>query len=526
VFPKGLERWVLALTLTLPLLAPACHGRGSSSSGSTDNARSSTAEPGAGPMFTFITWEITSLDPLRLDDPSMSFTLANVYQTLVKMNVTGDNFEPDLAQEWTLSPDGTVWTFHLRKDAKFFDGTGVTAKDVVFSLRRTKDAANAWQWLLRDVDKIEAEDDYTAVISLKQPTAPFLSYLSLIPNAILSADFFKDAPPEKIENQPMGSGPYMLAEWKKGESLTFTANPHYFRQGYPKTKRVKLVYLRDDNTRVIKLLSGEVDAIDGAPMARIAELNASGQFDTQMRPWTTIGKVSLNNKAGPTANVDFRKALAYATNREALVKVVMFGHAKPATSFLPENTLFFSKDLKGYTYDLDRAKEHMARSGVKAGTPLQILIHAGDERRTMTATALKEMWGKLGLEITIKPLDPPTVMSKLEKGDFQASPTGWTHEILDPSHLAEFELGYKAARSCFTGYESAKMNELLAAGVRERDVKKREQIYTEIQELAIEDSPLIWLYYGPLTFTLKKNVEGFTRRIDGAWILENVAIRQ
>jgi ABC-type transport system substrate-binding protein len=132
------------------------------------------------------------------------------------------------------------------------------------------------------VDKILAKDDYTVTISLTRPLAPFLAYLSVFANGILSADHFKDAPPSKLENQPMGSGPYMLGEWKKGEHLVLTANPHYWKPGYPKTKEVKLAYIPNEYTLVIKLQSGEVDGIDTPPMARLDELHESGRFDTRV----------------------------------------------------------------------------------------------------------------------------------------------------------------------------------------------------------------------------------------------------
>lgn len=520
-------RWFVALSLILSIVLAACSGGKSPDPGPANSGNSgSTEKPNAKSSFTYaIQREPDNLDPVTQDGNPNIYTFLNIYQTLIKLNAAGTDFEGDLAETWSPNADSTVWTFNLRKDAKFSNGTGVTAKDVVFSLGRSKDVKGPWQWAMTDVEKIEAKDDHTVVITLKQPSAPFLSNISLFANAILSADFFKDASPEKFSNEPMGSGPYMLAEWKKGEHITLKANPHYFKAGLPKTKEVQLLYIPDDDTRIIKLQAGEVDGIDNPPMARVAELKANPNLDMQLNPSTAVAHLALNNSYGPLKNVDFRKALAYATDREGIVKAVLFGNGTPATSFLPQSTLFFDKNLKGYNYDLNKAKELMAKAGVPAGTKLEILVRAGNQIHIQTATAIKEMWSKLGLEIEINPMDPAAANAKFKADDYQVNVTGWTNDIPDPSQLTEYELGFKLSHSYHTMYQSDKMDALIAASAREMDVKKREQIFHEIQALAIEDSPIVWLYYAPFTLTLSKKVEGFRQMPTGSWVFENVVVR-
>jgi peptide/nickel transport system substrate-binding protein len=515
-------RGFLAAVLTLSLFLTACSSGGGKSTGPGPG---STDQPKVKDRFTFaIQREPDNMDPVTQDGNPNIWTFLNIYQTLIKLNPAGDGFEADLAEKWSSTPDGLTWTFNLRKDAKFSNGTPVTAKDVVFSLNRSKDVKGPWQWAMGDVGKIEAKDDFTVVITLKQPSAPFLSNISLFSNAILSADFFKDAKPEKFSNEPMGSGPYKMTEWRKGEYLVLQANPNYFKQGFPKTKEVKLLYIPDDDTRIIKLQSGEVDGIDNPPMARVAELKANAQLDMQLNPSTAVAHLTLNNKEGPTANIDFRKALAYAADREGIIKAVLFGNGTPATSYLPQTTLFFDKNLKAYNYDLNKAKELMAKSGVAAGTKLEILFRAGNQVQQQTATALKDMWGKLGLDVILNPMDPAAADVKYKANNFQVYVTGWTNDIPDPSQLTEYELGYKLSKSYHSQYQSDKMDQLIAAGVRELDPKKREPIYHEIQALAIADSPLIWLYYAPFPLTLNKKVEGFRQMSTGPWVFENVVV--
>lgn len=520
-------RGFLALMFSLSLLLTACSGgKGTPEPSNSPGPAPGTATSQAKAVFTFaIQREPDNLDPVTQDGNPNIWTYMNIYQFLIKLNADGTGFDPDLAETWSPSADGLTWTFNLRKDAKFSNGTPVTSKDVVFSLNRSKDVKGPWQWAMVDVDKIEAKDDHTVVITLKHPSAPFLANISLFSNAILSADFAQNASPEKLANEPLGSGPYMLTEWRKGEYLHLKANPHYHTPGLPKTKEVRLVYVPDDDTRIIKLQSGEVDGIDNPPMARVAELKANPQLDMQLNPSSAVSHLALNNTTGPTASKEFRKALAYATDREGIIKAVLFGNGTPATSFLPQSTLYFKKDLKAYNYDLPKAKELMAQSGVKPGTKLDILFRAGNQVQQQTAVALKEMWGQLGLEVNLTPMDPAAANEKYRAMDYQVYVTGWTNDIPDPSQLTEYELGFKLSKSYHTEYQSDVMDALIVAGAREMDPKKREQIYHQIQELAVEDSPIVWLYYAPFTLTLNKKVEGFRQAATGPWVLENVVVR-
>lgn len=331
-------RSFLALSLVLSLTLSACGSAPKTSAPApTKEGTPAPSEPKVKDTFVFaINREPDNFDPVMQDGNPNIWTFMNIYQGLIRLNAAGTDFEPDLAETWKASEDGLTWTFNLRKNAKFSTGVGVTARDVVYSLNRSKDLKGPWQWAMEDVAKIEAKDDYTLVITLKVKSAPFLSNISLFSNMILSADYFKDAQPDKFSNQPIGSGPYMLTEWKKGEYITLKANPHYYEPGLPKTPNVKILYIPDDDTRIIKLQSGEVDGIDAPPFARVAELKANSNFVMQLNPSTAVSHLSLNNLKGPLANKDFRKALAYATDREGIIKAVLFGNGKAATSFLPE----------------------------------------------------------------------------------------------------------------------------------------------------------------------------------------------
>jgi peptide/nickel transport system substrate-binding protein len=334
---------------------------------------------------------------------------------------------------------------------------------------------------LEAVQDIAAKDDYTVAITLQEPWAPFLADISLFSNSILSEKTFRDAKPEQISNQPVGSGPYMLVEWKKGEELVMKANPNYHEKGLPKTPELRLRYIPDDNGRIIAVQSGDLDGIDYPPFSRVAELKRDARLDVQLNPSTAVAHLSLNTREAPLNNVKFRQALAYATDRDAIVKAVCFGHCTTATTFLPMTTPYFNKTAKGYAYDINKARQLLKEAGMQTPIPVKLLFRSNDAVHQPTAIALKAMWAKIGVNLELEPLDRAAATTRYRSNQFQVYITGWTNDIPDPSQLAAYELGFKESQSYHSGYQTKEMDDLLARGLREINVDKRREIYHKVQ---------------------------------------------
>ncbi len=466
------------------------------------------------------------LDPVTQDANPNIWTFMQFYQQLVRVNVAGDGFEPDLAERWTVSPDGKTWTFFLRKNARFSNGDPVKASDAVWSLKRAHDKDAPWQWALEAVQNITARDDYTVVITLKEPWAPFLADISLFSNSILPEKLFKDASEDTISNKPMGSGPFMFVEWRKGEEVVLKANPYYYEPGFPKTQELRLKYIPDDNSRIIAVQSGEVDGIDYPPFSRISELKRDSRLEAQLNPSTAVAHLSLNVRQAPFDNVKFRQALAYATDRYAIVRAVCFGYATAATTFLPKTTPFFNKESKGYVYDVNKAKALLKESGIPTPVNIKIMFRANDAVHQTTAVALKGMWAKIGVNLELEPLERATETARYRANQFQIRITGWTNDIPDPSQLAAYELGFTQSQSYHSGYQSKEMDDLIARGQREMNLERRRQIYYQIQDLALRDSPIIWLYYAPYTIAVNKKMKGLVQMATGPWLFKNVTVSE
>jgi peptide/nickel transport system substrate-binding protein len=467
-----------------------------------------------------------NLDPVTMDANPDLWAFMQIYQQLVRVNVKGDGFDPDLATRWTTSADGKAWTFFLRNDARFSNGDPATAADVVWSLKRAHDVKGPWQWALEAVQDIAAKDDHTVVITLKEPWAPFLADISLFSNSILSEKIFKNATQDQISNKPVGSGTFMLTDWKKGEELVMKANPYYYEKGVPKTPELHLRYIPDDNARVIAVQSGEVDGVDYVPFSRISQLKRDSRLDTQLYPSTAVAHLSVNVREAPLNNVKLRQALATAIDRYAIGRAVCFGYCTPATTFLPMTTPFFNKSAKGYPYDVSRAQQLIKESGVPTPVTVKLLYWANNAVHQSTAVVLKAMWAKIGVNLELQPLDRAAATTQYRANQFQIYITGWTNDIPDPSQLAAYELGFTESQSYHSGYHTKEMDDLLARGLREMNPDKRRAIYYQMQDVALKDSPLIWLYYAPYVNTISKKMQGFVEMATGPWIFKNVTVSQ
>ena len=508
----------------LRLLTALLLGVGVISTGVPSGAPDAGAQP-LKPVIRFgVNRAAQTLDPVSADANADIWATMQIYQQLVRVTIKGNGFEPDLAERWTTSTDGRTWTFFLRKAARFSHGDPVRASDVVWSLTRARVTQGPWKWALEAVEDITAPDEHTVVIRLKEPRAPFLADVSLFSTSILPEKVFKSASPENIANKPVGSGPYMLVEWKKGDDLVMKANPYYHERGLPRTRELRIRYIRDDDRRIAALQSGDVDGIDFPPFSRIEELKKDSKLEIQLNASMQVAHLALNIREAPLNNVKVRQALAFATDRPTIVKAVCFAGCTPATTFLPMTTPFFNASAKGYGCDLVKARQLLQESGAATPVRLGLLFRSNDAVHQATAAALKEMWGKLGVTLELEPHDRATQLFRANQ--FQVYLTSWTNDIPDPSQLAAYELGFTESQSYHTGYRSAAMDALLARGLRELNLDKRRQIYDEIQNLALRDSPLIWLYYAPYTIALSKKMRGFEQMATGPWLFRNATVSE
>ncbi|MGI9254528.1 MAG: ABC transporter substrate-binding protein, partial [Thermomicrobiales bacterium] len=467
-----------------------------------------------------------NLDPVTNDGNVNIWILTNIYDTLVRVGLDGASLEPALAESWTMSDDGLVYTFTLRSGVMFSDGTPMTSKDVKFSwVRAANDPNQIWTFTLtalgRDADGqvegIETPDDATVVVTLPQPWAPFLSDVAMFNMSVVS-EAFAGKDEAKLVDQAMGTGPFALKEWKKGESITLVKNPNYWEAGLPYLDQVDVMIVPDDNARVLQLQGGELDAMGDVPSSRLAELGADANLKVLAFPSTFSQYVTINNREAPLDDVHARRALQYATDKQTLIDVVLFGQGEVATTFMPKGSLFWNETLEGFPYDVEKAKAELAQSKTPDGFAFELQTVAGSDDQTMLATALKDMWSQIGVDVTIAPTESGVVNDNYNAHSFQAMINSWTNDIIDPDELVSYAILPESSEAFQTGWTDVEAVDLARKGAGEPDDAKRKEIYYRIQEIYNEQSPMILLYHKPYLVVTTSNVHNMQQPPTGQWV--------
>jgi peptide/nickel transport system substrate-binding protein len=466
----------------------------------------------------------TTFDPIKTILNADIWVMNNMHAFLVRANREANQIIPDLAESWKISDDGLEYTFHLR-EAKFSDGSPVTAQDAVFSLTRLRDDPESVQSAIYQImAEINAPDDRTVVIRLSEPSAPFLATLAMFSAAILPEKAVTELG-EEFGTKPVGAGAFRLNEWRRGEVVRLERNEHYWEEGLPKLDGVEWHVVTDDNTRILKVQAGELDAAIFIPFNRVADLDADPAINVHLDPSTREDHLLLNHENEWLANKNVRKALNMAVDVQSIVDVVTFGYGTPANSYIPAGALYYNPDNQNYPHDPAKAQEMLEAEGA-ADMALNVIVDAGSEVEEQIGVLLKDQFGKVGVDLEIRKIDPGQTWDVQVAGDYDTSIGYWTNDIIDPDQKSTFSLGMDENKNFWSRYENQHVADLVAQGRVELDPEKRRDIYYEIQKVAKDDVHWIDLYYSPYRNISRSNVQDFFQNPLGRFMLETTSIEQ
>lgn len=465
--------------------------------------------------------KVTTLDPIRSAAAGNIEAFGQLYARLLRKSPEGELL-PGLAERWDVGEDGLTYVFELR-DAKFSDGSAITAEDVAFSLNRVAtDEESAYPAAYAAIEEVVATDEDTVELRLEHPSAPMLSYMEIFNAGIVSKDDVEERGAEAaFAADPVTSGPYMVEDWRPNDRLILTANPHYWREGFPRTPRVELIEVDDANARAAMVRAGEAEAARGVNWAQVEELRAAEGVDVPLEPSTTIYVVLLNHGRPPFDDARARRAAAMALDRGAIADAVTLGMAPKADSTLPSALDFHADDLAGPAYDPEAARALLAKAGLE-GTEVVVMSSPGTEQ---IATLLQAQWSAAGFRPRVERVDSGLWWSRLPNGDYDATPSWWYNETEDPDLAVRWALcGDCGNRSFYTNYDDPRVNELTEAALRELDEAKRAEMYREIQEISLRDVSQIPLYYPPHPNAYSTQVTGLTLTPSLQWTLEEAEV--
>lgn len=477
----------------------------------------------AEPFSPFIPWQI--------DDNPALFLSVNVYDGLLRTSADGKGVEPGLAEKWEASADGLTWTFKIRDGIKFSDGTPLKMEDIKASIEMcAKGEKSAWKASYKAIKEVQIVDEKTVKVVLSELYPALPSALAMFSAAIVPADLAKASDAKDFDNatawKTRGTGAYYVEGWKKGDPIIMKRNPNFWR-GKPDVEEVRIEYVPDDNTRILKLQGGEVDVIDFVPLSQLQTVGAQPNIKAQAFTIAQMTFIMLNNEYEPLKDVKVRQAINYATDKDAIIKVVHFGQARPANAPIPPG-MYQAADLPGYKFDLEKAKALMKESKSPNGFTLDMQVRSGNADFANVATIVKDQWAKIGINVNIQNLETSVVRQNYREGKYQAMPSAWTNDMNDPTQIVNYEMrgGPGTQFAYWTRYYNQELNDKITKADLEMDPKKREALYAEIQKQFQEDAPIVWLAYTPATAAWNSSkVEGFLIEGLSYYRFENVKVK-
>ena len=473
--------------------------------------------------------DIATIDPSDRIDYSINAIMRQLYDRLFRFEGGWPQpVEPGLAQTWSASDDASVWTFTITDQAKFHDGSPLTADDVVYSYQRTLRAQKQRSSLLAgflDESGITATDSKTVVMTLKTPYGRFDRLLAFLEQPIVSMAIAKanevdgDDGAAYLIDHEAGSGPFKIKDWQIGSRYELEAVEDYW-QGWPGESHLSgIVWVKteDVGTRKTGLLSGDFDMADTISVSDIAEINASGSAVATVDFGLLGGYLKYNTQSGPTADVNFRKFLSYSFDRQAFSDSQQ-GYVELMTGPLPEGVPGYDPNLEPqYTYDPAKAKEYLDMTEYKdGGFSLDFVYVSGLDFEEAGGLILLGELQKYNITLNMVPKNWPDIVGACTAPETGPA-IGFIFDQFPP--LADTWLIEKYSSKSWdrpTGgsfqacsfYKNADVDAQLEQLRVTTDPATIEQLIAEVQQQIAEDAPDLPLYVSP-------NVVGFNNRVKG-----------
>jgi peptide/nickel transport system substrate-binding protein len=462
--------------------------------------------------------EVSSLSPDD-DSPSVHWVMVTqIHNALLEVNEYLV-VEKVLAESYSITPDGLQYTFKLRRGVKWQDGTDFTADDVKYTYEYYMNPANAANKAInfKSVAGVQTPDKYTVVVKMKEPYAPFL--VNTATEFILNAKYHGRMGEKAYKSRPMGTGPFKLRDWRPAEYTIVDAFDQHFR-GRPSIDSFRQDVVSEASVRAIALKSGNSDS---ATWPLLAEDNlafeANPNYVVFRTSSTGVNHFPINNKLPQFSDKRVRQALLHATDRQRLIDDVFKGTAIIAHSiYPPAMRTWYDRTVKTYDYNQTRARALLEEAGWRMGPgnvrvkdnqrlSFTCSVITGDRARRPEAEIVQQDLAAVGIEMKIVERPVATILSELPKGQMDASLFNWTYNsgATEPDPQSTLRTG--GVRN-FANYSNARMDELLAQGVREIDVKKRVKIYNEMQKIFVEDAPVLYVMYWDWFNVFNKRIKG------------------
>lgn len=477
-----------------------------------------------------------------------------LYNRLVEFKAGTTELEPGLAESWEVSEDGKTYTFHLRKGVKFHSSKefkptrDLNADDVVFTFDRQKNPDNPYHKVSggsyeyfsgmdmdKIIDKVEKVDDNTVRFQLSRSEAPFLANLGMDFASILSAEYadqmLKAGTPEKVDLNPIGTGPFVLQQYQKDSRILYKANDDYWN-GKPKIDRLVFSITPDASVRYAKLQKNECQVMPYPNPADLERMRADKNIVLKEQPGLNVGYLSYNVTKKPLDNVKVRQALNMAVNKDAIIDAVYQGAGQKAKNLIPPTMWGYNNGIEDYPYDPEKAKALLKEAGMENGFEIDLWAMPVQRPYNPNARRMAEMiqadWAKVGVKAKIVTYEWGEYLKRAKAGEPQTVMMGWTGDNGDPDNFFAtlFSCAAKEQGSNYSKWCDQSFENIIQPARTTADPKERAKLYEQAQVVMKDQAPALIVAHSTVFEPVRKEVKGYVVDPLGKHHFDNVSVEK
>ncbi|MBI4460325.1 MAG: ABC transporter substrate-binding protein [Acidobacteria bacterium] len=437
----------------------------------------------------------TTLDP-RIGTSEVT---THVYELMFNSLLRRDanlQFAPDLAESWE-NPDPLTYRFHLRRGVLFHNGKELTSEDVKFTLDSLSRLTSPKKGSFSKLREVTAPDRYTVLFHLSEPYQEFLTNLVRPAIGIVPAGSADD-----FSRRPIGTGPYRLVEFQPERLVRLRAFDQYF-EGAPSVKSLRLRIIPDDTTRALELERGSVDAaLNSIPGDMLVRLTRQSQLRVQSAPGVRYQYLAFNLKHPILSRVQVRQAIAYAIDRDSIIRYLYRGFARKASSLLPPAHWAYEANARQYEHDPTRARRLLDQAGYPeraGGAPRFRLDYSASTAAELVSQAeiIQHDLKAVGIDMRIRTFELATVLSDVRRGSFDLYSLRWVGANLftDIFNFVFHSQSVPPAGANRGRYSSPAVDTLLDEANETQDPGRRRDLFSKVQKIVAEDLPYVSLWY-------------------------------
>jgi peptide/nickel transport system substrate-binding protein len=444
-----------------------------------------------------------TLDPQKTSGTLTFQAIKSVYDTLAEPDMNG-KLVPALAERWQVSDDALNWTFYLKNGVVFHNGDKLTAHDVKATFDRIMDKSTASPKAkeFASITSIEAVDDFTVSIKLKEPSSPLLATLAsgwgaILPKSLIDAG-------HDFGNKPVGTGPYMLTKWVRDSQILLDKNDKYWMKGLPKIDRITMHIIPERAVQIQGLISGQIDVtyfIDGDDIP-LLENSQEVKIDKSMTALILVMSINCSNPV--LKDIRVRRAINHAIDKQKVLDVA-YGGGKPIGTFMDYGNAYYKDFTYLYPYDPEKARKLLAEAGVGSETVFELFLPQNYELHVKAGEMYQDMLTKVGLNVKIKLVDWSTWISDVYRGGkYDLTVIGHTGK-LDPDGTLS---GY-GTEGRYVKWINPRTAGLIGQARKVSGFENRKRLYDEALEIMAREVPFMYLGSSYRYTAVRKNVSEF-----------------